>query len=483
MRCRRPTGRSGRSCGGRPTPWRRNGRRRRRRRGPSPRTGRRGSAYVLKRGSLSQKGARVEPGFPSVLNPPGADAPGSPAQPPRPGQVADPARPAADGPRHRQPALGASFRPRNRRHARRLRRPRRSPDPPRIARLAGRRAGRKRLVAQARPPAHGAEQRLPAGLATGRRRRQAHRPGEPSALAHEPPPARRRGAARRRAGDGRHAQPGRRRADGQDAAGAGGLRPPLQRGRAGRPVAGHARPAPAHAPQPLPLLETQPSSAAFGGVRPAGHAVAVPGAGGQHVRPAGARPVERAVPARAEQGVRVPGCCARRGRTTPPAWTGLTGWRWAVRRATRSGGRRSTSWRRRRSLLRDRLRAACRSACRRTCRTASIRRRPRRWRTSAWRCSTGMSSCTCRRRRGRPRRLPQIRTRPIKASGSSDYGFTTHGGTHPGGVGKTKCASTEVIRAHDHDPDPPRRASHFCQSIWTRFRKHHRLRLLPITPP
>ncbi len=35
-------------------------------------------ADVLKRGSLSQKGARVEPGFPSALTNPGADAPGSP---------------------------------------------------------------------------------------------------------------------------------------------------------------------------------------------------------------------------------------------------------------------------------------------------------------------------------------------------------------------------------------------------------------------
>ena len=181
-----------------------------------------------------------------------------------------------------------------------------------------------------------------------RRRRQAHRPGEPSALAHEPPPARRRDAARRRPGRGRHAQPGRRRADGQDAAGAGSLRPHLQRGRAGRSVARHARPAPAHAPQPLSLLETQPSSTAVGGVRSAGHAVAVPGAGGQHVRPAGARAAERAVPARTEQGVRR-AAAARGGATTPPAWTELIGWPWADRRATRNGGRPSTSWRRRRN--------------------------------------------------------------------------------------------------------------------------------------
>ena len=38
-------------------------------------------------------------------------------------------------------------------------------DPPRIARLAGRRTGRTRLVAQAHSSADGAEQRLPAGLA------------------------------------------------------------------------------------------------------------------------------------------------------------------------------------------------------------------------------------------------------------------------------------------------------------------------------
>ena len=266
-------------------------------------------ANVLKRGSLSQKGARVEPGFPSVLNPPGANAD---AQPGSPLSRLDLARWLT------------------------------RPDQPLTARVIVNRLwehhfGRGVVATPDDFGAHGEAPTHPELLdwlavelvehgwslkhvhrlmVLSNAYRQDSRPADADGkridpenhllCAHEPPPARRRGAARRRAGDGRHAQPGRRRPDGQDAAGAGGLRPPLQRGRAGRPVAGHARPAPAHAPQPLPLLETQPSPAAFGGFRPAGHAVAVPGAGGQHVRPAGARPVERAVPARAEQGVRVP---------------------------------------------------------------------------------------------------------------------------------------------------------------------------------
>ena len=41
---------------------------------------------------------------------------------------------------------------------------------------------------------------------------------------------------------------------------------------------------------------------------------------------------------------------------------------------------------------------ACRSACRRKRRPTPTRPRPRRWPTSAWRCSTAMSFYTCRKR-------------------------------------------------------------------------------------
>jgi hypothetical protein len=37
-----------------------------------------------------------------------------------------------------------------------------------------------------------------------------------------------------------------------------------------------------------------------------------------------------------------------------------------------------------------------------------------------------------------PPELPQIRTCPIKASGSSGYGLTTHGGAPARGTGKGK---------------------------------------------
>ena len=128
----------------------------------------------------------------------------------------------------------------------------------------------------------------------------------------------------------------------------------------------------------LPLLETQPSSTAFGGFRPAGHAVAVPGAGGQHVRPAGARPVNGTFLHEQAEAFAAR-LLARRGRTRPPAWTWPIGRPCAGRRATTSVGRPSTSWRRRRNCCATGC-AACRSACRRTRRTAPTRPRPRRGR-------------------------------------------------------------------------------------------------------
>ena len=48
---------------------------------------------------------------------------------------------------------------------------------------------------------------------------------------------------------------------------------------------------------------------------------------------------------------------------------------------------------------------------------------------------------------------------------------------------KARLAGGFCIRAQVHAPCPPRRASHFFQITWTHLRKHHRLRLLPITPP
>ena len=112
-------------------------------------------------------------------------------------------------------------------------------------------------------------------------------------MAHEPPPARRRGLR-----DGVLAAAGTL----NPAVGGPMVRTPLEpevydlifsEGEPDGlwPVTPDA--APAHAPQPLPVREAQPASAAVGGVRPARYAVAVPGARGQHVRPAGARPSER----------------------------------------------------------------------------------------------------------------------------------------------------------------------------------------------
>ena len=57
--------------------------------------------------------------------------------------------------------------------------------------------------------------------------------------------------------------------------------------------------------------------------------------------------------------------------------------------------------------------------------------------------------------------LPQIRTCPIKASGSSDHGFTTHGGTQPRGHGRTSTSSSRLNRLHSHWPHRFRRISHF----------------------
>ena len=71
----------------------------------------------------------------------------------------------------------------------------------------------------------------------------------------------------------------------------------------------------AHPPQPVPVQQAQRPPAAAGGVRPARHADLVPGAAGQHVRPAGADPAQRPVHAAAEQGVRRPAAAARRGPT------------------------------------------------------------------------------------------------------------------------------------------------------------------------
>jgi hypothetical protein len=88
------------------------------------------------RGEFLQPADPVQPGVPAVLPPLAGPAPG---RPPHVRPLARLAGEPADGPRHGQPPLAGVLRPRDRPHARGLRLPGRAADPPRSARLAGRR--------------------------------------------------------------------------------------------------------------------------------------------------------------------------------------------------------------------------------------------------------------------------------------------------------------------------------------------------------
>ena len=126
---------------------------------------------------------------------------------------------APDGAGDGQPDLAAPLRQADRADALGLRPPRHAADPPRAARMAGRRLPRLGLVDQGDAPADHALGDLPARLRArlgGRRDRHRQR----LVLAVRPPPARRRGPARQPARPGRQPQarparpapvPGRRR--------------------------------------------------------------------------------------------------------------------------------------------------------------------------------------------------------------------------------------------------------------------------------
>jgi hypothetical protein len=88
------------------------------------------------------------------------------------------------------------------------------------------------------------------------------------------------------------------------------------------------------------------------------------------------------------------------------------------------------------------------------------------------------------RRRGCPRRLPQIRTCPIKASGSSRHSYavgrytewTTMGG------GSAKYSRSRSKRSHEKYPAHERRLSHFRQIPATAYRRFARARPFPVIP-
>ena len=105
--------------------------------------------HVRHRGEYLQPGEAVGPGVPAALPP-------LPAGPPNrltPGPVASRSGPPADRPGGGQPRLGGVLRPRAGRHVRRLRLPGGGPVPPGVARLAGDRVRRPRLVAEVAAPA------------------------------------------------------------------------------------------------------------------------------------------------------------------------------------------------------------------------------------------------------------------------------------------------------------------------------------------
>ena len=120
-----------------------------------------------------------------------------------------PAQPE-DGAGHGQPPLAVPFRPGDRAHAQRLRQARRGRHAPRAARLAGRRADRRRLAAQADAPPDRALERLPDVVACDARR-AGRGPVGPMVLALPHATAVGRGGARRDPlGQRRAADQGRR---------------------------------------------------------------------------------------------------------------------------------------------------------------------------------------------------------------------------------------------------------------------------------
>ena len=157
-----------------------------------------GFLQVLTRAPEGPEHWQVEPpeGCAHVVSPDGPGATGSPTSTRR--------RPPA-GAGDRQPALAAPLRPRDRRHAQRLRQAGRTPHASRAARLAGGRADPRRLAAQADPQAHHDQRRLHAG-GRGRFGARRRRPRQHAALAPVAAPARGRGDPRRDARRRRHAR-------------------------------------------------------------------------------------------------------------------------------------------------------------------------------------------------------------------------------------------------------------------------------------
>src|SRR5262249_53948331 len=70
--------------------------------------------------------------------------------------------------------------------------------------------------------------------------------------------------------------------------------------------------------------------------------------------------------------------------------------------------------------------------------------------------------------------LPQIRTCPIKASGSSGYGFAAHGDAGARGHGSGSTFSNPFSRDHGNCPRRLRRDSHFRHRRTTSYRKRCR---------
>jgi hypothetical protein len=78
--------------------------------------------------------------------------------------------------------------------------------------------------------------------------------------------------------------------------------------------------------------------------------------------------------------------------------------------------------------------------------------------------------------------LPQIRTCPIKASGSSGYGLAAPGDARACGHGNGNAFSSPFSRDHGNCPRRLRRDSHFRHRRTTSYRKRCRQTKLPITP-
>jgi len=86
------------------------------------------------------------------------------------------------------------------------------------------------------------------------------------------------------------------------------------------------------------------------------------------------------------------------------------------------------------------------------------------------------------RRGGCPPRLPQIRTCPIKASGSSGHGFATHGASQAHGPGSGWDCRYAQKRAQLHRPFRCLRDSHFRHLQSTAFRNRRKASRFPMTP-